>query len=70
MTEVNIKIWIPPTASLKKTLAFTGTETSKNLLVLFYLLLLQFLKNLFSSLLSLLIFVGLKQCILLLLILM
>lgn len=70
MTEVNIKTWIPPTASLKKTIAFTGTEISKNLLVLFFLLLLQFFKNIFFSLLSLLIFVGLKQCILLLLILM
>lgn len=29
MTEVNIKTWIPPTASLKKNIAFTGTEVSQ-----------------------------------------
>lgn len=39
ITEVNIKTWIPPTASLKKPIAFRGTEISKNLLVLFFLLL-------------------------------
>lgn len=64
MTEVNIK-----TASLKKTIAFTGQRSSNNLFVLFFLLLSQFLKKLFFFLLSILIFIGVELCILLLLIL-
>lgn len=54
----------------KKPLHLQGRRSPNNLLVLFLLLLLQLFKKLFFFLLSLLIFVGLELCILLLLILM
>lgn len=38
MTEVNIKTWIPPTASLKNNIEFTGMEISIIFPVLFFLL--------------------------------